>query len=71
MRPYLTGSIAALAIASGLLAQLPTWWQPRGVFSSQTVKDDYALANQGQLKNLAQATAAEMNLLLQAAQAQP
>ena len=55
----------ALAVA-GLLPLLlygsaPSWWSERGVLVEEAIADDYAPVNQGQLKNIAKAAAAEMD----------
>lgn len=64
MRIPFIGSITALLLASSLLAQIPTWWQSRGVTTPNPVPDDHAAINQGQLKNLARATFDEMQATL-------
>ena len=58
----------ALVIA-GLLplfafAAAPAWWAQRGVTVASVSPDDYAPANQGQLKNIAKAAVAEMDAKL-------
>ena len=57
--------LAALLVFGGLvadvsLAQAPAWWAARGVTNGQPA-DDYAVANIGQLKQVATQAAAEMN----------
>lgn len=42
----------------------PKWWTERGVIDAQKQSDDYAVANLGQLKFMAQQAAAEMNAKL-------
>jgi hypothetical protein len=44
-------------------ATTPGWWVARGV-TSGTAQDDYALANQGQVKNIATAAMSEMDAVL-------
>jgi hypothetical protein len=39
----------------------PTWWNERGIIHPTRPADDYAVLNQGQLKNLFKAAVAEMN----------
>ena len=38
----------------------PEWWGTRGVFKAGTAADDYAVANLGQLKNIARKAAQEL-----------
>jgi hypothetical protein len=45
-------------------AGAPSWWSQRGVLVSGANADDYAPANQGQLKNMAKAAVAEMDAKL-------
>ena len=42
-------------------AAAPGWWSQRGVITPNAQPDNYALANQGQLKNIAKAAAAEFD----------
>src|SRR5205814_518239 len=42
----------------------PTWWSQRAVIVENAAADDYAPANQGQLKNIAKAAVAEMDTRL-------
>ena len=54
------------ALLAGLLPLLalaaqPAWWVQRGVTSANVPADDYAPANQGQLKNIAKAAMVEMD----------
>src|ERR1700686_424056 len=39
----------------------PSWWSQRGVLVQDGTPDDYAPANQGQLKNIAKAAMTEMD----------
>lgn len=57
--------IVAVPLCAGawLLAQAPTWWVQRGVLTGGAA-DDFALLNQGQLKNLAKAAMEELNAAL-------
>ncbi len=45
-------------------AAAPAWWSQRGLINAAKPSDDYALINQGQLKNLVSAAVAEMNAKL-------
>jgi hypothetical protein len=54
--PLLCGFLPLLTLAAP-----PAWWVQRGVTSANVPADDYAPANQGQLKNIAQAAMAEMD----------
>jgi Fibronectin type III domain len=47
-----------------LYGSAPSWWSSRGVLVEHGVADDYAPANQGQLKNIAKAAVAEMDAKL-------
>jgi hypothetical protein len=47
-----------------LYGSAPSWWSDRGVLIEQGVADDYAPANQGQLKNIAKAAVTEMDAKL-------
>jgi hypothetical protein len=47
-----------------LYGSAPSWWSTRGVLVEQGVADDYAPANQGQLKNIAKAAVLEMDAKL-------
>jgi alpha-tubulin suppressor-like RCC1 family protein len=56
-------------LASGLLpllayAAAPAWWSDRGVLVTSAAPDDFATANQGQLKNIAVAATNEMDAKL-------
>jgi hypothetical protein len=61
---------AALALVGLALVPLvirastPSWWSTRGVLVQDTIPDDYAPANQGQVKNIARAAAKEMEARL-------
>jgi hypothetical protein len=52
-------------------ATAPTWWTQRGVTVANVLADDYAPANQGQLKNIAKAAVAEMDAKLPGGAGQP
>ena len=56
---FVFGLLPLLAVAAA-----PPWWSQRGVLVAQRPADDYAPANQGQLKNIARAAAAEMDSTL-------
>ncbi|MES2735661.1 MAG: RHS repeat-associated core domain-containing protein [Verrucomicrobiota bacterium] len=62
-RELLTGWIFATLLipAQGLP---PDWWQTRDAVAQNVQGDDYAVLNQGQLKNLAKAAVEEMNARL-------
>src|SRR5688572_25824326 len=47
-----------------LYGSAPSWWSQRGVLVQEATADDYAPANQGQLKNIAKAAIAEMDAKL-------
>ena len=60
-----TFSLAAAFIIPLLAyAGAPSWWSQRNVLVSGANADDYAAANQGQLKNIAKAAVAEMDAKL-------
>lgn len=58
-------SVTAILIGAILpllaFATAPSWWNTRGVVDPLTTANDYAPINQGQLKNLAKAAAAELD----------
>lgn len=58
-------SVAVAVLASALclltLAAPPAWWTERNVLTPGGAPDDYAVANQGQLKHIASQAASEMN----------
>src|SRR5438270_460006 len=61
-------ALALLAIALIpllLYGSAPSWWSQRGVLVQNASADDYAAANQGQLKNVAKAAVAEMDAKLE------
>src|SRR5436190_16801417 len=72
--PHRRKASAALRLASSLTvitlvplllyADAPAWWSQRDVLLQSTTPDDYAPANQGQLKNIAKAAIAEMDAKL-------
>lgn len=53
--------VSAVLIPFLVYAGPPSWWSQRGVLVQNGTADDYALANQGQLKNIAKAAMAEMD----------
>src|SRR5882724_6443983 len=57
-------SVVAVSLKQQLLYASPTWWSQRNVVVQSAVPDDYAPANQGQLKNIAKAAIAEMDAKL-------
>jgi hypothetical protein len=63
LRLSLALSLATL-IPLLLYGSAPSWWSNRGVLVEQGVADDYAPANQGQLKNIAKAAVAELDAKL-------
>jgi hypothetical protein len=44
-----------------MVGAVPNWWSQRGVLNPNALPDDYALANQGQLKNIATAAVAQFD----------
>jgi alpha-tubulin suppressor-like RCC1 family protein len=57
--------LTAIALLPLLLyGSAPSWWSPRAVLTEGVAADDFAPVNQGQLKNIAKAAAAEMDLKL-------
>jgi len=59
------GAVTVLALLPLFLyGSAPSWWIQRGVLVENAAADDYAPANQGQLKNIANAAAAEMDARL-------
>ncbi len=63
LRLSLAVSVATL-IPLLLYGTGPSWWSQRGVLLEQGAADDYAPANQGQLKNIAKAAFLEMDTKL-------
>src|SRR4051812_19206140 len=58
--------LAVVLVSSVLIpliafAAAPGWWTARGVLGQNLTPDDYALANQGQLKNFANSAFAEFD----------
>lgn len=55
--------LSFFAALSLVVAEGPSWWTQRGVINPQATKtaDDFAVLNQGQLKNLARAARDELN----------
>jgi hypothetical protein len=53
--------LAAALVPLLAYATAPSWWWQRGVSVQSATPDDYAPANQGQLKNIAKAAVAEMD----------
>lgn len=56
--------LAILMTAVPAYADAPDWWQQRGVISPGATADDYAVANLGQLKFMAQQAGAQMEVVL-------
>src|SRR5436309_1731594 len=57
--------IAAIAFLPILaFATAPGWWSTRGVVRTNVQPNDYGPANEGQLKNIAKAAAAELDAQL-------
>jgi hypothetical protein len=55
-RAWIKGSLLACTfgfLAVSLWGDVPKWWQQRQVLAPETVADDFALLNQGQLKQFA------------------
>jgi alpha-tubulin suppressor-like RCC1 family protein len=57
-------ALVMLMISSWAHADAPDWWQQRGVIAAGATADDYAVANVGQLKFIAQQAAAQMEAVL-------
>jgi hypothetical protein len=60
-------SIAAFFCLGGIsfgYPNYPQWWIDRGVVDANAPKNDYAMVNQGQLKNIAVQAVAEMDAKL-------
>jgi hypothetical protein len=59
------GAVALLAIGPFIaFAAAPSWWSTRGVLTAGVQPNDYGPANQGQLKSIAKAAAAELDAQL-------
>lgn len=56
--------LAAVLLPLVAYAAAPAWWAERGIPVQGATADDYAPANQGQLKNIAKAAVAEMDAKL-------
>jgi alpha-tubulin suppressor-like RCC1 family protein len=64
-RSRVAATLLAIAILPFLLhAAAPGWWSQRGVIVENVTPDDFAPVNQGQVKNIARAAAAEMDARL-------
>lgn len=63
-RELTAAALCALVLVQSVQAAAPAWWSTQGVRNSQKVADDYAVLNQGQLKNLIRAAVVEMNVEL-------
>src|SRR5205807_7017594 len=57
--------LATALIPLLLYGSVPSWWSQRNVLVQNPSADDYAPANQGQLKNIAKAAVAEMDAKLE------
>jgi hypothetical protein len=64
MRSKRLSLLLSLIALNTLLASPPQWWITRGVVNPAKPANDFALVNQGQLKNLARGTAEEMDAKL-------
>lgn len=72
LREIITGILLAAVLLSTSYSQSPpspwvanpSWWTTRGVLAPGRAADDYAVINQGQLKNIVRMAVAEMNLKL-------
>jgi hypothetical protein len=63
--PRLALSVVLAALLPLLLyGSAPSWWSQRGVLTEAVAPDDFAPANQGQLKNIAKAAVNEMDAKL-------
>jgi hypothetical protein len=56
--------LVGIALVPLLLYAAPPWWSQHNVLDQNATSDDYAPANQGQLKNIATAAIAEMDAKL-------
>ena len=63
--------VTVVCIPLVLLGNAPSWWSQRGALVENAIPDDYAPANQGQLKNIAKAAAAEMDARLPGGAGEP
>lgn len=66
LRGQLLREVITLLLFAGLMLQsatavAPDWWSTRGALMPDTDSDDFAVANVGQLKTIAQKAAQEMN----------
>lgn len=59
-RPWLVLALTCQLLAILAFAQQPSWWSSRGIIKPMAEPMDYAMANQGQLKNFARAARDEM-----------
>src|ERR1044072_2625547 len=57
-------ALVVMALLPLLLYAAPAWWSQQNVLLPNAAPDDYAPANQGQLKNIAKAAVAEMDAKL-------
>lgn len=55
-----------LAVSLSLYATQPAWWNSRGAVNPGATRNDYAMANEGQLKQFTQQAVKEMNANLPA-----
>src|SRR6266576_3613912 len=63
--PRVMAGILGLAILPLVgFAAAPSWWSARGILKPGAQPNDYAPINQGQLKNIAKAAAAELDAQL-------
>jgi hypothetical protein len=60
----LLGLLVCVLVPSILLADASVWWAERGVLTVGATPDDYAAANQGQVKNIAKQAYEEMKTKL-------
>src|SRR4051812_28656376 len=61
---HLSFALTVMITVPLLLYAGPAWWSQRNVLVHNAQPEDYAPANQGQLKNIARAAAAEMDAQL-------
>jgi|GEM_PF-1762997 len=64
VRELLSGFLIASLLLPAQAVSPPLWWAGQGIIDSGKSSDDYAVINQGQLKNLVKAAVAEMNARL-------
>jgi hypothetical protein len=64
VRGYVLALLALVLVPVWLWAEAPAWWSERNVVNPAAIADDYAAANQGQVKNIAKQAYEEMKTKL-------